>query len=239
MKEKFIKPVSVHDVDEDQLAALFRLFRNFYNEVDFDQFSSDFREKDGVFIMWSDDSLPVGFSTFRVDEFELPSGTIRTIFSGDTIIDRDHWGNQILAFSWIREAGVIKGRTPFTPLYWFLIVKGHRTYRYLPVFSKCYYPCPDLATPTDIKKIMDHLATTHFGECYDPGTGIIRFPESKGHLKPTYAAIPKNHMEIPEVRFFLEQNPGYSEGDELGCMTELTEDNQKPLAARIFRKGMQ
>jgi hypothetical protein len=39
------------------------------------------------------------------------------------------------------------------------------------------------------------------------------------------------------VQFFLQANPGYKVGDELVCLTELSHDNQNPLAARLFDAG--
>lgn len=44
-------------------------------------------------------------------------------------------------------------------------------------------------------------------------------------------------MTHPAVRFFFDRNPGFEAGDELVCLTEITEDNLKSLARREFAKG--
>src|SRR3546814_17883638 len=49
--------------------------------------------------------------------------------------------------------------------------------------------------------------------------------------------IPEKDRRRPDVLFFLQRNPGYDQGDELVCLTELSLENQNPLAARIFAAG--
>ena len=103
--------------------------------------------------------------------------------SGDTIIDHRFWGEQTLPLAWCCLAGRIKARQPDLPLYWLLIVKGDRTYRYLNVFSKTYYPNRRYPTPPETQSLIDHLAAARFGRHYLPESGLIRYPESQGHLK--------------------------------------------------------
>jgi len=38
--------------------------------------------------------------------------------------------------------------------------------------------------------------------------------------------------------FFLRSNPGYTSGDELVCLTELTSGKLRPLARRVFEQGL-
>ena len=74
------------------------------------------------------DSLP--FSNMYRQLMGAHSGWF---YSGDTIVDKEHWGQQQLARAWISRIGRIKAEAPDTPLYWFLLVKGHRTFKYLSV----------------------------------------------------------------------------------------------------------
>ena len=179
-----------------------------------------------------------GFTTIAVTETLHDGAAIRSIFSGDTIIDRGHWGSQQLAFTWIRFAGAVKAAKPEVPLYWFLIVKGHRTYRYLPTFSLDFHPHWDRPIPADTKRIMDHLAEDRFGDAYDRETGVISFPISRGHLKCDLARVGELEARRADVAFFLTRNPGYAWGDELVCLTELCPDNLRPIARRQFQQGL-
>ena len=63
------------------------------------------------------------------------------------------------------------------------IVKGQRTYRYLRLFSKKFYPVYSSQTPKAIQAIMDQLAQTRFGNYYHAESGLIQFNQSHGYLK--------------------------------------------------------
>jgi len=144
---------------------------------------------------------------------------------------------QDLVAAWGRLTGAVKADAPDVPLYWFLLVKGHRTYRYLKTFYRVFYPAYNRETPPEAQALLDHLAGQKFGRFYNPVTGVVHFPESRGHLKADWAEIPEKDRKRPDVRFFLERNPGYTRGDELVCLTELSRGNQAPLAARLFDAG--
>jgi hypothetical protein len=163
---------------------------------------------------------------------------VRAIYSGDTIIERSHWGTQALAFTWLRFAGTIKAQAPDRPLYWFLIVKGHRTYRYLSAFSIDFYPHWQRPTPPLARAIMQQLARQRFDAAYDSERGIVSFAQSRGHLRSIWAAVEPEEAARPDVAFFLRSNPGYTHGDELVCLTELSCSNLRPLARRVFAQGL-
>src|SRR3546814_8887785 len=55
-------------------------------------------------------------------------------------------------------SGALKADAPALPLYWLLLVKGHRTYRYLRAFYRVFYPALQRETPPETKSLMDHLA---------------------------------------------------------------------------------
>jgi hypothetical protein len=231
-----IEPVAA--LADGLTASMFELYARYYDAANYRLFLSDLGNKDHVIVLLDRKRQLQGFSTLAVLSFDFEGARQRAIFSGDTIIDQRHWGEQALAFAWIRLAGRIKGQEPDVPLYWFLIVKGHRTYRYLPVFSRSYYPAWKDVTPPREQALMDRLASMRFGDSYDAASGVVSFPSSRGQLKPEWATVPPEDMRKPEVRFFLERNPGYTGGDELVCLTELCPDNLRPLARRLFLREL-
>lgn len=228
----------VENLSADVKASMYALFARYYESTSEESFLADLRDKDHVVLLADRAGQLQGFSTLAVMRQENDEGARRAIFSGDTIINHEQWGEQALAFAWIRFAGHLKAQQPQIPLDWFLIVKGHRTYRYLPAFSHHYYPACSHPTPPETKVRMDRLARMRFGEHYDPASGLLRFPRSRGQLRANWATVPEEDRRRPEVRFFLERNPEYMRGHELVCLTELHEDNLKPLARRLFLKGM-
>lgn len=232
---------TVTDVDElgaSLIHNMYHLYGRYYESTSLELFTRDLSAKDQAILLFDREGNLRGFSSLAVLKETIEGHLCHIIFSGDTIIDHRYWGEQTLPFTWIRHAGKIKARDPEIPLYWLLIVKGHRTYRYLPVFSHRYYPAWSHPTPPETKAWMDQLTTMHFGEHYDPESGLLRFPRSRGQLRDRWADVPEEDLRRPEVRFFLEQNPGYANGHELVCLTELHESNLKPLARRLFIQGM-
>lgn len=214
--------------------AMYSLYRSNYADTEVSVFSRDLAAKTHVIMLEDPSGILCGFSTLQIYETRARDRRVRVIYSGDTIIDPEHWGNPALAFEWIRLAGELKLQQPEIPLYWLLIVKGHRTYRFLPAFAYRYVPHhSDAADAMDIA-LRDELAREKFGAAFDPSSAVARFSQPQGRLRDALAEIPDHHRRLPEVAFFLERNPHYRRGDELVCLCELSAENLKPIARRVF-----
>jgi hypothetical protein len=225
------RPVISLAADERrQLASLYLRHYDGSNEA---RFFTDLNEKSEVLLLYHNGGI-VGFTTFLIYGFEWYGQPLRILFSGDTIIEPAHWGQQTFGQAWIRRMGQLYREAPALPLYWFLIVKGHRTYRFLPLVGQTFFPHWQQAPDPGLQVLAEALATARFGAAYDPYSGLVRFEHSHGHLKPDIA-LPKAHeLEKPVVAFFMRRNPGYLNGDELVCLCPLHADNMRPLTRRVF-----
>lgn len=174
--------VAIEDLPSDTISRMVKLYLANYEGTSEALFRRDLSEKDDAILLHFDAEL-VGFTTLLTYPENYSGTLIRVVFSGDTIVDRKHWGQQKLAFAWIRQTAEIKARAPETPLYWFLLTKGHRTFRYLSAFGKTTYPHWEAERP-DLKRLADHLANARFGSDYNPESGVVEFPTSRGHLAP-------------------------------------------------------
>lgn len=228
----------VEQVTAELEESMYALFERYYAATSAAAFHVDLSTKSLVILLQDEAGAPRGFSTLAVDEFEYAGIRRRAVFSGDTIIDQEFWGEQALAFAWTELAGRLKAQAPDVPLYWFLISKGFRTYRYLPAMARHFYPSWKEATPPEMQGLLDYLATIRFGDAYRCDEGVIRFPESRGQLREPWLVVTKRERERPDVRFFLERNPRHGLGEELACITELSAGNMRPLARRVFEKGL-
>ena len=231
--------IAINFISPSMITEMYELYEQYYAEVDFITFKNDLSKKNYVLILKSDNGDIKGFSTLEIIKFKLESVAARALFSGDTIIHHEHWGTQALSVAWCHLAGELKAEQPDMPLYWFLIVKGHRTYRYLPVFTYQFYPNNKTKTPSSIQKVIDHLSLQKFGEAYQKNQGIVRYQNSRGHLKADWAEIPSKHLKNPNVKFFMQKNPRYHQGEELVCFTELSEENMRSIARKMFLTGFQ
>lgn len=222
-------------LDGNVVDAMYRLYAACYAGTNAQRFRDDLEDKTHVLLLADADGELCGFSTLHVYASDAASTPVRVIYSGDTIIDPRHWGNSALAFEWLRFAGQVSRESTSVPLYWLLIVKGHRTYRYLSTFAEQYVPQHARSAEADELALLQVLAKEKFGDCFDANTGIVRFGPDGGRLTDALAEIPEKHQRLPAVRYFLEQNPGYKNGDELVCLCRLADDNLKPFAKRVFR----
>lgn len=216
---------------------MFELFSAYYDAVLRTTFEEDLSDKNLVILLRAPDRNLVGFTTLSIHEMSDGSRRVRYIFSGDTVMDSSYWGPGHLLHSWFRMAGSIKAQQPGTDLYWLLLVMGHRTYRILADFFHHYAPCPTQEQVSALIRLRDDFTIRKYGDYFDPSTGLITFPSSRGQLA---ARLQDAHASIsrPSVRDFLKLNPDHAHGVELACIAELNETNLRSYAKAEFEKGI-
>ena len=225
-----IKPVyALAAADVQRMTALYLAH---YDQTTAAIFAADLAAKHEVLLLRHAGAL-VGFTTWRVDEGAHNGQAMRVLYSGDTVVHRAHWGQQALAFAWIRRMGELAAQAPAQPLWWLLLVKGHRTYKYLSVFAQRFFPHWQQDEPA-LAQLAAQLAAARFGDDYRADLGIVRFATARGQLRPEYAQPLASEAGKASTQFFLQRNPGYVDGDELVCLCAVTADNMRPLARRLF-----
>jgi hypothetical protein len=216
-----------------QTDAMFQLLAHHFEGVIWEQFDRDLAEKNWVVLIHRNTRL-VGFSTLLVYESTFAGGPVSVVCSGDTIVAPEAWGTTALSRGWITAVNHIRGYYPRGRYYWLLLTSGFRTYRFLPVFWREFYPRFDAPTPASLGKLRDHLAAERFGKQYDSQAGIVRFHRPQ-RLRGELKIIHGERMADPHVAYFLIHNPGHVEGDELVCLTELCPENLTAAGRRMTR----
>jgi len=227
--------VDAADLTSHERDEMFALMDEHYANVRRDHFEADLADKRWVIVVRepSEDRL-CGFSTQTLIEARIASRPIKALFSGDTIIHRDCWGDSALFHVWGRLALALIDDYPGDELYWFLISQGYKTYRLLPLFFHEFYPRFDKLTPSSVKEVLDGLASARYPKDYDAETGVIRAKPQQYCLRPGLAEATRERLRDPHVSFFYAGNPGHGLGDELCCLAPLTRDNFKPVAYRVI-----
>ena len=224
------------ELNGSEREALFTLLSAHFRGVTRERFAADLAEKSWILLL-EEDGRVRGFSTLRIYETASPGGEpLTVVYSGDTIVERGAWATAALPKSWIAAVRVLRERHPRGRLLWLLLTSGFRTYRFLPVFWREFWPRPGAETPAEVRALLDHLARERFGPLYDPAAGVVRFPEPQV-LREGLDAVPEGRLADPHVAFFLERNPGWTRGDELVCLAELAEGNLTPAGRRMWRQG--
>lgn len=225
--------VARSDLSTACIRAMFELYASNYADTSEAVFQRDLAQKTHVLLLSGARNDVCGFTTIELYRTVAAGQPLRVLFSGDTIIDPEHWGSQVLAREWIRFAGQV-ARDATLPLYWLLIVKGHRTYRFLPAFARRYIPHHGLPEQPAEREILSALAREKFGHHFNEATGVVHFDTPQGRLCEALAEVPGQHRKLPAVEHFLRLNPGYRDGDELVCLCRLVRENLRPFAARVF-----
>ncbi len=224
------------EVDEETQIAMYELFSKQFENVSFEQFLEDLEQKNWVLLLRSDDGVLSGFSSMHIYDVTVDNRNLTVVFSGDTVVDSESWSDSALSYYWMGAIDYLRRLHRKERLYWFLLVSGFRTYRFLPVYSQFFFPRYDQSTTADIQRMMDVIASERFGDSYDAQTGIVRLGVP-AILKEGYRGIPENRLKDPHIAFFADKNPGHEKGDELVCFAELSEDKFTRLGRRMLTKG--
>jgi hypothetical protein len=218
----------------DRIDGMFALFKRYYLRTTLEIFQKDLSKKNWCILLYSEaDQTLQGFTTLHFFESAHEGHMIGIVYSGDTIIDKAYWGSPTLSQMWIKTVLEVGEDYP-KPLYWLLICSGYKTYRFLPLFYKEYYPHYKRPTPSEMQNLMHKLAGDYFGSEYHPNLGIVRFEEGSTPLVEGIGEIDKKRLKNPHIRFFAEVNPGHVDGDELVCLTLIDEDNLTKAGRRML-----
>jgi hypothetical protein len=208
-----LKHIAVQDVRE-----MFKVFCRYYENTSLEQFISDLNRKSGAFIIRRkiDDAI-VGFSTMGIYHMEVDGKKIRGIFSGDTILEKEYWGNRAMNAAFVKRLVWEAIKDPFTPQYWFLISKGYKTFLLLTRNFPDYYPHPEHENP-HMKHIVEAYCDKLFPGKLDRDAMVLDFGEGSNCLKSDVTPISAAQRTETDIAFFEQRNPQWERGTELPCV---------------------
>jgi hypothetical protein len=214
--------------------ALLSLMRETYQGVDPAAFFRDLDEKQEAILLRQGDGRICGFSAVKSWERDAEDGRQRVVFFGDTVVQTRAWGSPAFPKAVI---SVLMGqalRDRSVPTYCLYLCAGARTYHFMLFLCRDCYPRVQSSTPPDIQALLDAIATERYGPDFDAARGVVRFREGAYALrnaKATGAAARR-----PWEAFFERRNPGWPAGEELVCLTRITEENLTAAALRLWSR---
>ena len=220
-------------LERQQIEDMWTLYAGYYERVDRTTFDTDLREKQCVFVGLDRTSGQVrGFSTAILDTHVYRGRRVGVYFSGDTLVEPRYWGQR--PFHRVCALMLLEWRLqhPFTRLYWHLICNGYRTFLTLASNFPEYWPHPEKGLPGWERGLIDTITRARFGPKWRPEAGVVR---DDVRLKPHVAPFTPEVRRIPAVRFFLERNPGYAEGDELSMVGRVNTGFFVRVSAKLVR----
>lgn len=223
--------IKVEEITDKNKFRMFEIMESVYYGTSFEKFANDLANKNYILVLYDNDNLIQGFTTIQIyDEF-FEENPAKIIYSGDTVIDKDARGDIELMRAWWRFSFEIQQKYKSHKVYWFLISKGWRTYKFLPLFLKDFYPNANKTTPANIQIFMDKISQEKFGDLYKEG---IIYPKNPDYLKSGLDDVPNHKKNDKDVLFFLEKNPEYYKGNELVCFAELHPENLTKAGLRLL-----
>ena len=218
------RTVPVSTLSHETKEELLSLMQRYYAHTTRACFEADLARKDHIILLERSRRGPIlGFSTLQRLSFELDGQHVIGVFSGDTVIDQSCWGQGVLGVAFLKYLFWQRIRNPVSPLYWFLISKGYKTYLLMANNFPTHFPRHEAPTPPHAQQIMDHFAASLFGHCYHAEQGLVIFPYDSSQVKSGIASIDRSLLDNnPRVRFFSDRNPHWNRGNELVCLAEMT-----------------
>ncbi|MFN0180918.1 MAG: hypothetical protein ACKVZ0_19105 [Gemmatimonadales bacterium] len=232
-----VTSVPVRALGRDLIERMWELYAGHYDHVRRDAFDADLLDKDRVFLGRDTGSGElVGFSTATIYSHHDSGQEIGACFSGDTIILPEYWGQRALHRALALWLLGWKLRHPLTPLYWFLICHGYRTYLTMVRYFPDHWPHFERGLPDSKRALIDSLGQERFGKNWIAERGVVRFGREQPVLRATVAPFTGAVLGMPEIRFFVAVNPGYAQGDELAMIGRVNLGFVHGLVRRLFSR---
>lgn len=212
--------VDIEKLSPENKTRMLSLMLKYYDGVTEEAFLRDLNRKSHVILLRDGPDIQ-GFSTLMTVKIVRNGKSLYGIFSGDTVIEKEYWGQRALGRAFLKYLFLRKLRRPFSPLYWLLITKGYKTYLLMANNFSEHYPRYEKAAPAAIRAVIDDFYTMLFPEYYDRTAGLIRLPGETCRLRDGAVPLPPADNN-PRVAFFERANPGWREGVELACLARMT-----------------
>ena len=121
-------------------------------------------------------------------------------------------------------------------LYWHLICSGHKTYLIMARNTLVHWPHYQRSTPDWEKGLIDSITSKQFEKHWNNVTGIIRVGSEQPRVKQTTCSITEDVLELDEIKWFININPGHSKGDELSTISLMSWSNLVFVVSRQILK---
>jgi hypothetical protein len=218
---------------------MWQLYAEYYDNVEHEIFQRDLAEKDVVFLGTDGGTGQiVGFSTARFFLHRHAGRAAGVFFSGDTVFEPWYWGQTALHRAVLASFLTWKLRHPLTPLYWYLLCSGFRTYLILIRNWPTHWPHHERPTPDWEHGFIHSVGRQRYGDGWDPERGVLCMGKPQPVLKSGVAPASSELLALPEVAFFVQANPGHAEGDELAVVGRVDFKGVSRILAKWAKRAL-
>lgn len=229
-----IRPLAALDVTAR--AAMWALYAP-HHDIDRASFAAKLAGLDEVALFTARaDGRLVGFCGLRCRVFVGDDGRRRAAFyMGLTFIDR-RWRSHALIPRMVIQRMLVPWLTrAHDGLYFWSDCLTYRPYLVMARNLREYYPSRHRATPAEIDALLAAIGRAHYGDDFDAARGIVR--KAKVTLHATERGISPADLDDPDIRFYLERNRDYADGDGMLALCPATLGNLAHYLVRRLRRG--
>lgn len=179
----------------------------------------------------------VGFVAIDVIHHRLKPKKMATIlFTSNVVIDPRFRRQNLIQRAGVQTYARALIRYPGRPVFWLFDSFSYKSYLLMGRNFKTYWPHPRQETPGDVRRFLDEVATSYYGDAWDGERGIVR-RSSRKKLKEGVAPIGEKELTDPLIRHFLKLNPDHQDGDMLLCLAPLNWRNWSAIAQRALKRS--
>ncbi len=225
----------VTNITVDEKKQMYAILSKYFLGTSFDEFVADLSKKEVAIFIEKEGEI-MGFSTLVCSEVQVGSEAVPVIFSGDTIVEKEHRNSSGLGIEVANYFDMLRERFANRTVYYLLTTKGWRTYKVLPFFFNEFYPRTEVQIPKKIKSVMDRFCQEKYRDRYDAKRGLIVAVGNPQRIRTENlydSAYPDRQSS--DIDFFFEQNPNYLNGTELVCIASIDEANITKRFKRLSR----
>lgn len=224
----------VSGLDETEWGELWR-FAEAYTVGSETAFRASLRSKKFVVRLRRAGKL-VGCGGVDVYPVEHEGQRILVLYSGNLIFEPNLRGQSLVQREGFRVYLETRLRHPRTPIWLFYDTFSYKSYLMLPNNFRTFWPRHDRPTPPAIAALLDRLGQHRYGEDWNAARGLCRRGERR--LKEGVASVDPAMLSHPHIRYFVERNPGYAEGDMLAVLVPLTAGNWLSVLGRAVGRAL-
>jgi hypothetical protein len=231
--ENYSKEVAKIGLEEKQ--QMYTILSKYFLGTSFDEFLHDLSQKEVVIFIAKEGEI-MGFSTLVCSLVTVEGADVPVIFSGDTIVEKEHRNSSGLGIEMANYFNRMRERFADRTVYYLLCTKGWRTYKVLPFFFNTFYPRVDREMPLHLKKVRDSFCQQKYKNQYDAKRGLIIAEGNPQRIRSeNFYDSAHPARESGDIDFFFEQNPNYLNGTELVCIASIDEENITKRFKRLSR----
>jgi hypothetical protein len=216
---------------------MYTLFESYYEGTYAERFRQDLSEKDVAVLLTEPATGAIkGFTTVRVVGPKYHHQQCVVMYSGDTVVDREYWGEKSLQVSIQRFITLLRLRTrPWWPVYWMVTSKGFKTYLLVINNLRNAFPRHDLPTPPNVQLLQHTMGALKYGGRYHEDSNTVRFEGALDRVADGVSEPTAADLGNPDIQFFVDQNPNYAVGDELLVLAEFRLRDLVPVATKMAK----